>query len=34
LLNWRNQCRIKGQKFLAEIRAAAATQPHQLQLPL
>jgi hypothetical protein len=30
LLNWRDQCRYKGQKFFAAMRAAGTSQPHQL----
>lgn len=33
LLTWRNRCRSKGREFLAEMRAAAAGRPHQLELP-
>ena len=33
LLTWRNRCRFKGQTFLAQMRAAAAGWPQQLELP-
>jgi hypothetical protein len=32
LLTWRNRCRLNGQKFLAEIHAAATARPRQLEL--
>jgi hypothetical protein len=34
LLNWRNECRRRGQEFYAELQAAHARQPRQLRLPL
>jgi hypothetical protein len=30
LLSWRNQCRLNGQRFLAEMHAHAAARPRQL----
>jgi hypothetical protein len=34
LINWRNECRHKGQQFYAELRATRAQLPCQLRLPL
>jgi hypothetical protein len=33
LLNWRNECRQRGQQYHAELQAARARQPRQLRLP-
>jgi hypothetical protein len=34
LINWRNECRHKGQQFYAQIQAARAAAPRQLRLDL
>ena len=30
LLNWRDRCRLNGQKFYQELQAASQSRPHQL----
>jgi hypothetical protein len=34
LLSWRNECRMRGQQFHADLLAARAEQPRLLRLPL